>query len=96
MTAGTTVAPSVERTLTALEFLSNRAQYLGQRVAVFGQVTQAGRGADGVGYYILDGILRCEFPQDTQTVGGVTAGRYVTVTGTATAKAAMVECAQAN
>ena len=95
--------PSGERALTTREFLNGRDRFVGQRVVVFGRVTQAVRGMGGQDYYILDGVVRCEFPRYIQSANGVRvgAGRFVTITGTAaggwhaTASADLVECAHA-
>lgn len=91
---------SAERTLTPREFLQAPDLYRGQRVAVYGKVTQSVRGMCGVDYFILDGVLRCEFPRDARYIRGAYAetNRYVTIVGTAvggwhaTASADLAEC----
>jgi len=85
---------STGRALTTREFLQGRDSYRGQRVAVCGKVTQSVRGMGGVDYFILDGVVRCEFPSGAR----VEANRYMTIVGTATggwhatASADLAEC----
>ena len=78
-------AASKEPALTTRQFLNDRDGLAGQRVAVFGRVTQAVNGMSGLNYYyILDGTVRCELLHDAFSpstyLTGV--GHYVTVTGT--------------
>ena len=92
---------STGRALTTREFLQGRDSYRGQRVAVCGKVTQSVRGMGGVDYFILDGVVRCEFPRDIRGGNAQAAtDQYVTVVGLATgswhatASADLVECAR--
>lgn len=104
-TYNTQAQPEVsgQRVLSTREFLQVRDLYRGRRVAVCGTVTQSVRGMGGPDYYILDGVVRCDFPRDAQSANGihVGTGNYVTVTGTvvgdcrATASTDLVECAHA-
>jgi hypothetical protein len=91
---------STQRVLSTQEFLQSRDLYRGQRVAVYGKVTQSVRGMGGVDYFILDGAVRCEFPRDARYIRGAYAetNQYLTLVGTAvggwhaTASADLVEC----
>jgi hypothetical protein len=93
-------AVSGQRVLSTGEFLQGRELYRGQRVAVYGKVTQSVRGMGGVDYFILDGAVRCEFPADVHYIRGAYAetNQYVTIMGTAsggwhaTASGDLVEC----
>jgi hypothetical protein len=80
--------------LSTREFLQARNVFHGQRVAVYGRVTESVCGMGGIDYCILDGVVRCDLPNGVR----VSTGRCVTITGTvvgnANASSDLVECAQ--
>ena len=86
--------------ISAAEFAKDPGRYAGQRVSIYGRVTQAVKGAGGFDYYMLDGIVRCQFQCGAHYTEGSNreVNRYVTITGTVlgnermTASANLVNC----
>jgi hypothetical protein len=86
--------------LSAIEVNKNPGPYQGKRITVGGVVTQAVKGMGGVDFYILDGILRCNFRKGLHCTEGAHSEtrRRVRITGTAvgrhgvTAGGDLVDC----
>jgi hypothetical protein len=86
--------------LSPAELVKFPEKYTKQCVTVYGRVTHAVKGIGGLDYYILDGVLRCQFPLNSHYTQGMDreTRRNVLMTGTAvgrhhvTAAPDLVDC----